>query len=196
MPQVLVALAIVFSCLTCFSQAASAAPSPNGSQSLEADIYKLRFNEVQTGLQRCQQQLEECRRPRTVVEDMYARRYYEQEAELRDVEVAIYRWQMFAANVILTLVVLVTLAAILFCAYQLWRSSRFSKLPPNLVDVELSVSRLKFQTSLIGVVVLIASYGFLIVFTREIYQLRAVDRGNPPSPAHSSSATGSSSAPR
>jgi len=124
------------------------------------------------------------------VEDAYARRYYEQEAELRDVEIAIYRWQILAANVILILVVLLTLAAIVFCAYQLWRSSRFSKLPPNLIDVELSISRLKFQTSLIGVVVLIASYGFLIVFTREIYQLRAVDRtvSLPSAPSFSSPA--------
>lgn len=196
MRQILVALAVVTTCCASQAQVVSAAPLPIAPPSLSAQIYQLRFDEVRAELQNCQQLVADCRRPRTAVEDAYARRYYEQEAELREVEIAVYRWQITAANVILILVVLLTLAAIVFCAYQLWRSSRFSKLPPNLVDVELSVSRLKFQTSLIGVVVLIASYGFLIVFTREIYQLRAVDHAVSRPAAPSSSAPAVGNAPR
>ena len=190
MRQVLIALALVSTCLASIAQGVNAATSPGVPASLSEQIYQLRFDEARAELRNCQQQVVDCSRPRMAVEDAYARRYYEQEAELRDVEIAIYRWQILAANVILILVVLLTLAAIVFCAYQLWRSSRFSKLPPNLIDVELSISRLKFQTSLIGVVVLIASYGFLIVFTREIYQLRAVDRtvSLPSAPSFSSPA--------
>ena len=196
MRQVIVALAFLAACLTSSAQVGNAASLPGVPPSLSAQIYQLRFDEVRAELQSCQQLAAECRRPRMAVEDAYARRYYEQEAELRDVEIAIFRWQISAANVILILVVLLTLAAIVFCAYQLWRSSRFSKLPPNLVDVELSISRLKFQTSLIGVVVLIASYGFLIIFTREIYQLRAVDRAASMPAAPSSSAPAAGAAPR
>lgn len=143
---------------------------------LGTQIYQQRFEEVQTELRSCLQTVAMWQQSRTIVEDAYARRYYEQEAEMRDVELAIYRWQISAANVVLVLISLLTMAAVLFCGYQIWRSQRLSKLPSNLIEIELSVSKLRMQTSLIGVAVLVASYFFLLVFTREVYQLHPVER--------------------
>lgn len=85
-----------------------------------------------------------------------------------------------AANVMLALVALLTVAAVVFCGWQLWRASRMSKLPPDAIQLEVSVSRLKLQTSIVGLAVLVAAYGFLLVFTREVYQIRPMDQAQQP----------------
>lgn len=178
MREVLIGAAAVLACVGLLAPDSHAAPqpSPSTSLSLGSQIYQQRFEEVQAELQSCRKAVATWQQPRTAAEDAYSQRYYTQEAEIRDVELAIYRWQLSAANVVLALMSLLTVAAVVFCGYQLWRGQRLSKMPPNLIEIELSVSKLKMQTSLIGVAVLVASYGFLLVFTREIYQLRSIER--------------------
>lgn len=174
MRQILIAL--LFSALwlpSAFAQRNAANCSPDAE--LELPIYQSRYNDAIAAHRTCQGELAARKAPQAFAEQTYAVRYYEQEAEVRDAEVAAYRWQLTAANWILGLVYLLTVAGIVFCGYQLWRSSRLSKLPPNLVEVEISLSKLKLQTSLIGISVLIVSYAFLLVFTREIYQIRMIE---------------------
>ena len=170
------AAVLVFAGLVAFESHAAPQSSPSPTLPLGTQIYQQRFEEVQAELRACRQTVATWQQPRTAAEDAYARRYYAQESEIRDVELAIYRWQISAANVVLALMSLLTMAAVIFCGYQLWRGQRLSKLPPSLIEIELSVSKLKMQTSLVGVAVLVASYGFLLVFTREIYQLRSIER--------------------
>lgn len=174
MRQVLITLLFVILWLPpAFAQRGTTGCNPDAE--LELPIYKSRYNDAIAANRTCQRDLAARNDPRVIAEQAYAARYYAQEAEVRDAEVAAYRWQLTAANWILGLVCLLTVAGIVFCGYQLWRSSRLSKLPPNLVEIELSVSKLKLQTSLIGVSVLVVSYAFLLVFTREIYQIRVTE---------------------
>jgi len=161
--------------LTPESRAEVQQPSSN-PLSLGAQIYKQRFEEIQSELHSCRQTLATCQQPKTAAENAYTQRSYAQETEMREVELAIYRWQIWAANVVLALMGLLTVSAVVFCGYQLWRGQQLSKLPSNLIEMELSVSKLKLQTSVVGIAVLVAAYGFLIVFTREIYQLRSVEQ--------------------
>lgn len=174
MRKILITLLLaVLSLPPAFAQRGTANCNPDAE--LELPIYKSRYNDAIAAHRTCQSELAARKDPRTIAEQTYAVRYYAQEAEVRDAEVAAYRWQLTAANWILGLVYLLTVAGIVFCGYQLWRSARLSKLPPNLVNVEISLSKLKLQTSLIGISVLVVSYAFLLVFTREIYQIRIIE---------------------
>jgi hypothetical protein len=173
-----------------FAQGRPATCNPDAG--LELQIYKSRYDDFKVAHEICQRELDVSKDPRVLAEQQYTVRYYTQEAEVRDAEVAAYRWQLTAANWILGLVYLLTTAGLVFCGYQLWRSSRLSKLPPNLVEIELSVSKLKLQTSLIGIAVLVVSYAFLLVFTREIYQIRMVEGAKTSAPSVATAAASQS----
>ena len=174
MREAIIAICIAMS----FGLNASVAKSNscNSDQELELQIYKSRLDDVGRAFNSCRLALSE---PVSIAEQTYAKKYYEQEAGVRDAEVAAYRWQIIAASWILGLVYFLTVAGVLFCGYQLWRSARLSKLPQTAVEMELSLSKLKLQTSAIGVVVLFISYAFLLVFTREIYQIRFIEVPRP-----------------
>lgn len=176
MRKVLIWVLIHFCSIVNAAPGAGSAPQPSSVPSLSSQIYQQRFEEVKAELAACRQTVATCQQPKTSAEAAYTQRYYVQEAEMRDVELAIYRWQITAANVVLGLMSLLTVAAICFCGYQLWRSQRLSKVPPAQIEIEVSVSKLKMQTSLVGIAVLVAAYGFLLVFTREVYQLRVIER--------------------
>jgi len=191
---VALALACAAGVLPRVAVAAAAASSP---EALSAAIYRLRLAEVQQSLADCRQAAAQaapgCAAPvepaqaaalqqavaHAEAQAAYARRYYAQEAERRDLELAIHRWQIMAANVVLGLVALLTVAAVAFCGWQLWRAARMSQLPPDAIELEVSVQRLKLQTSVVGLAVLVAAYGFLLVFTREVYQARPIESPPP-----------------
>lgn len=192
MRELLTAWLLAVLCLQpLFAQGRPATCNPDAE--LELQIYKSRYDDFKAAHEICRRELDVRKEPRVLAEQQYAVRYYAQEAEVRDAEVAAYRWQLTAANWILGLVYLLTTAGVLFCGYQLWRGSRLSKLPSNQVEIELSLSKLKLQTSLIGIAVLVVSYSFLLVFTREIYQIRVAEGAKTVTP--SAAATASSQSP-
>jgi hypothetical protein len=128
----------------------------------------------------------------------YLKKYYEQEGELGDLAVQVLRWQIFAANIVLALVVLLTVAGVAFAGYQLWVSARLALMAarrrrtaeaapgPAGFDagtgsIEVSVDRVQLQTSFVGVLVLVISGAFLILFVREVYKVNVSDmRKEPP----------------
>ncbi|WP_457447128.1 hypothetical protein [Roseateles sp. P5_E4] len=165
---------LLLACLGIFASPANSAQTSNNQLELcqlSEKIYQAKLQEEQTKAAACKSY-----NKAQDSDERYAKRFFEQENEIRDVEISIFKWQIWAANVILFLVGFLTVAAVCFCGYQLWKSTRLSKLPANLIEVELSVSKLRLQTSLIGVMVLFVSYAFLLVFAREIYQVRMLER--------------------
>ena len=136
----------------------------------ELNAYKARFDDAVQAVAACQ-----ATRGDVDADRAYLHSYYKQEIEFRKVELDIYRWQITAANAVLFLVGLLTVFGIIFSGYQLWRVNRIPKAHLAEIEIELSLSKLRIQTSIIGAIVLFVSYAFLLVFTRDIYTIRKIE---------------------
>jgi hypothetical protein len=119
--------------------------------------------------------------------------YYRQQTQLGDLIVRVFNWQLLAANVVLALVVFLATSGIALSVYQLWVSGRLAQLaqrqrrskagedhPGNVgldqhSSLEVSSDKLRLQTSLVGLLVLIVSGAFLLLFVREVYRINVVD---------------------
>src|SRR5262249_39827954 len=118
--------------------------------------------------------------------------YYRQQTQLGDLIVRVFNWQLLAANVVLALVVLLATSGIVLSAYQLWIAGRLAQAAQRkrrwkagendtgtvVVDphsvVELSSDKLRLQTSLVGLLVLIVSGVFLLLFVHEVYRINVI----------------------
>ena len=69
-------------------------------------------------------------------------------------------------------VVLVVVSGVAFAGLQLWTGIRASIQTSN--EPELSASRVRVTSSVIGVVVLAISMAFLYVYIRDVYPIRVV----------------------
>jgi len=98
---------------------------------------------------------------------------YEYLRTVMDINVSALHGQRVASNVILWLVVCVTLAGISFAGFQLWKSVAVAGVQTSS-ELEISASKVRVTSSIVGVVVLIISLIFLSVYATEIYQLRVV----------------------
>jgi len=90
---------------------------------------------------------------------------------------AVFRWQLISSYVVLGIVALVTLAGLVFAAAQLFNALRLSE-PQGNVDLEISASKVRITSSVVGVVVLTLSIVFLFLFLDRIYEIREI--GAPP----------------
>jgi hypothetical protein len=83
--------------------------------------------------------------------------------------------QRMAYNVILSLVGLVVIAGTVFSGFQLWKSSMMGLQTTN--NLEMSATRIRVTSSVVGLIVLVISLGFLYIYTKEVYQVRVLDAG-------------------
>lgn len=83
--------------------------------------------------------------------------------------------QRFAYGVILFLVTLLVVSGTAFSGFQLWRSSGAAVQASN--DFEVSASRIRLTSSVVGLMVLLISVIFLYIYIREIYAVRVIDTG-------------------
>jgi hypothetical protein len=101
---------------------------------------------------------------------------YQYRTALMDVNIAALEVQRVASNVVLALVVLVVVAGTAFAGFQLWKSVTVGGVQASS-DLELSASRVRVTSSVVGVVVLTISLVFLYIYAHEIYQLHVLDLG-------------------
>jgi hypothetical protein len=99
---------------------------------------------------------------------------YQYLTALMDVNLAAFQAQRVAGNVVLALVVLVVVAGTGFAGFQLWKSVTVGGVQGSS-DLELSASRVRVTSSVVGVVVLTISLVFLYIYAHEIYQLHVLD---------------------
>ena len=111
--------------------------------------------------------------PSTRAYEKYLGDYYRQEIDLKALNNRIVAWQIFAANMILALVSFVAVAGVALAAYQLYISA---KLPSRAGEtgLELGFDRLRIQTGVIGVVILVLSAVLLLAYMRSVYDVRVV----------------------
>jgi len=115
--------------------------------------------------------------------DYYERRY-KSEAELTEIAPAVFKWQVFASNVVLALLVLLTVSGVILVVVQTWwMLFRFTADPGRQVakesGIEFGPATIKLQTTIVGLLVLIVAYGFLIIFLHEVYNIRVVSVAAP-----------------
>jgi len=98
---------------------------------------------------------------------------YEYLAAIMQFNLRAFEAQRFASLVILALVALVVVAGTGFAGFQLWKSVTVAGVQASS-DLEVSASKVRVTSSVVGVVVLTISLVFLYIYTNEIYHLRAV----------------------
>jgi hypothetical protein len=103
------------------------------------------------------------------------KKQYEYLSAVMDVNLRALEAQRFASWVILLLVVLVVVSGTAFAGYQLWKGVSAAGVQPSS-DLEVSASKVRVTSSVVGVVVLTISLVFLYIYTHEIYHLRVIDQ--------------------
>jgi DUF1365 family protein len=98
---------------------------------------------------------------------------YQYIRDVMDINLSTLNAQRFASNIILWLVALVAFAGISFAGFQLWKSVTVAGIQMSN-DLEISASKVRVTSSIVGVTVLIVSLAFLYVYTTEIYQIRTI----------------------
>ena len=98
---------------------------------------------------------------------------YEYLAAMMDLNIGVFQAQRIASLVVLSLVVLIVLAGTTFAGFQLWKSVSAAGVQPSS-DLELSASKVRVTSSVVGVVVLTISLVFLYIYAKEIYHIRLI----------------------
>ncbi len=85
------------------------------------------------------------------------------------------KWQRFASNILLWVVVVVVFSGLTLSGMQLMKSIRTGIQESN--KVEISANKVRITTSVSGIVVLIISLAFLYLFIHEVYNLKVASGG-------------------
>jgi hypothetical protein len=104
----------------------------------------------------------------------YLTAWFDQETRLRETTVRNFEWQLFAGNVLLALLVMLTVGGIIFSGYQLFTAAKLGQSMGN-TGFEASLQRVQVTTSTVGVIVLVISGIFLMLFLKYVYEIRYVD---------------------
>jgi hypothetical protein len=164
----------------------------NVDERAELDIYRRTFPQLRDRLELLEANHDSAKTSSLPYTD-YISRFYGQQADLGDLTVRAFRWQLYASNVVLLLVVAIAISGIAFSAYQLWISARLaidsheilrgsdrrhshgaeSDLS-QLSTLEISTGRIRIQTAFVGILVLIISAALLILFVHEVYKINVV----------------------
>jgi hypothetical protein len=103
------------------------------------------------------------------------KRQYEYLTAIMDINLRAFEAQRLASFVILLLVVLVVVSGTGFAGFQLWKSVSMAGVQSSS-DLEVSASKVRLTSSVVGVVVLTISLVFLYIYANEIYHLRVIDQ--------------------
>lgn len=119
---------------------------------------------------------------RNAVDQKYYKAYYDYLARINDVQINKFVWQDRASEVTLWLVVIVVVSGLAMSGFQLWIAFRR---PDHSTDTTIDLSAQKFRvtSSVVGIVVLIISIGFLFLFLREVYDIKMVSSTENSGPA-------------
>jgi len=87
-----------------------------------------------------------------------------------------FTWQDLASNVTLWLVVFVVVAGVGLSFFQIWIAfHRGPAVASSDTTIEASATSFRVTSSVVGIVILIISTGFLYLFLKEVYDIKLVD---------------------
>ncbi|MCX4146928.1 MULTISPECIES: hypothetical protein [Paraburkholderia] len=121
----------------------------------------------------------------SVAYEKYLASFYDQESRFRDSYLRISAWQIFAANCVLALVMLLSISGVVFAGFQLWTAAKLAHTDATTVNLEVSRKSVRLQTSVVGIAILVISGGFLILFLHDVYRIDIV---TPESEPHAAAA--------
>ena len=98
---------------------------------------------------------------------------YEYQKEVMEIYTNAFRAQSIAAYIVLVLVVLVVVAGIAFAGFQLLKSVAIAGVQPT-TELEVSASKVRVTSSVVGIIVLTISLVFLYIYTTEIFHIRVI----------------------
>jgi hypothetical protein len=105
---------------------------------------------------------------------------YQYITKIMELNVEAFNAQRWSAYAILFLVVIVVISGISFSGFQLWKSISVAGVQTNN-ELELSASKVRVTSSVVGIVVLTISLAFLYIYTMQVYQIRILPPTNFPS---------------
>jgi hypothetical protein len=91
-----------------------------------------------------------------------------------DINVQAFDAQWWASYTILFLVVIVVLSGVSFAGFQLWKSVSVSGVQAT-TELEMSVSKVRITSSVVGLAVLTISLVFLYLYTVKVYEIKLLD---------------------
>ncbi len=124
--------------------------------------------------------------PASIDPDLHAayveakKKEYEYITKVMELNVEAFNAQRWSAYAILFLVVVVVISGISFSGFQLWKSISVAGVQTNN-ELELSASKVRITSSVVGIVVLTISLAFLYIYTMQVYQIRILPPTNFPS---------------
>jgi hypothetical protein len=86
--------------------------------------------------------------------------------------IAAFYAQRIASYAVLCLVVFVVAAGVIFSGFQLWKSMATGVQMSS--EVEISASRVRITSSVVGIVTLTISLVFLYIYSEQIYHIKPV----------------------
>ena len=97
---------------------------------------------------------------------------------------AVFQWQLLSSQVVFWLVVAIVFVGLLFAGMQFYVSLRRSAKPPEgesstgsaseVTELEASLQGIKVRSSVLGVIILVISLGFLYLYLVHVYPIKVV----------------------
>jgi hypothetical protein len=101
----------------------------------------------------------------------WQKRKFEYAGKIYDVNIDAFNVQRWHTSVLLAIVFLITSSGVAFAGYQLAKSAQINTvgLPSEL---EISARKIKLETSVVGIVILLISFGFLYLYIKHAYEIK------------------------
>jgi hypothetical protein len=157
--QIIVVLVLLF--VLTGATAAEGAKGLTEDEHLELSIYRARFPQIEAERSAAQGCDAAC-----VAYRDYRVAYYKRLTTLGEHEIAVFAWQLKASGVMLWLVTSI--------AMQLWMGTRPRRKMDQSVDLEISLQRIRLQSSVIGISVLAISVAFFLIFVQTVYRVNVL----------------------
>lgn len=107
------------------------------------------------------------------------KKQYQYIIKIMELNIEAFDAQRRSSYAILFLVVVVVISGISFSGFQLWKSVSVAGVQTSN-ELELSASKVRITSSVVGIIVLTISLAFLYIYTIQVYQIRILPPTNFP----------------
>ncbi len=155
--------------VTAIAQAVDHPVTVQDDELKELELYRQSVPKLANDIQVCEQKLREA----DVTENAYntyISTFYRQASEFRDQRLKLYEWQLFASNGVLAVVLIMSIGGFIITTLQIYQLYKLNALN-NDTKFEVSIQHIRLTTSITGIVVLVISFMFLVVFLQEVYRI-------------------------
>jgi hypothetical protein len=99
--------------------------------------------------------------------------WYDYQRAVMQYNQSLLDWQLLAANILLWTVVVVVVAGVIYSGIQLTAATRLRQRADS--SFEISAQRIRVTSSVVGIVVLVLSLVFLLIFVQQVYTIKGIE---------------------